>query len=479
MDTAVRDQEGTAELPAVQSSGSTLDRRRRLVLIVAVTAAVVSTSGLVASVFIKSPAQVAADSAAPPASVLTDQVERRVLTRTLVLRGTVTPAFSIEVTPTSDSTATRPVVTGLRAKAGAQLAAGDVLIEVSGRPVIALPGAVPAYRDLKPDDDGKDIAELQDALRTLGLPSGRDPHGHYGPGTKAAIGQLYDRLGYDVPTTGGPHDAGDQQALRAAQATVTTATRQRDTDRAALATAQQQGDAPTVARARTALGQSQQDLDQASQGQAELIAQTGPMLPLSEFVFVPQFPVRLATLNAKVGDVVTGPVLTIEGGQLVVQATLQPTDHTLVKTGMPTAVDCELLGASATGWVTAVGALVAPPPAGNQNNNGNSGAQSAPGSSTTPGYPMTVAPDQPLPPAWSGQDVRLAIEEASTSGPVLVVPLAAVSAGADGATTVTVLSSGTRHRVPVRAGVSGSGYVEVDPVDGGTLVSGDRVVIGQ
>jgi multidrug efflux pump subunit AcrA (membrane-fusion protein) len=511
MDIAVRDDDGTAELPAIPSPGSTLDRRRRLVLAAALIAALVSTSGLVASAFVKSPAQVAADSSPPAASVLTAPVERRILKSTLVLRGTVTPGFSVDVTPTSSAAATRLVVTALRARAGTQLAAGDVLIEVSGRPIIALPGAVPAYRDLKPGDDGKDIAELQDALRSLGLPTGSDIHGHFGSGTKTGVSRLYDRLGYDVPTTGGPHDAADQESLRTAQDAVTAATRQRDAARAALATVQQQGKADAITQARAALTQAQQDLDRAGQRQAGLIAQTGPMLPLSEFVFVPQFPVRLATLTAKVGDVVSAPLLTIEGGQLVVQAILQPNDGSLIKTGMPAAVDSELLGSSATGRVTGIGALVAQAPgqaAGGNQANGNqgggnqgggnqgggnraggnqgggnqgTGGQTNTGSnSSTTGYPMTVTPDGPLTAAWSGQDVRLTIEAASTSGPVLVVPLAAVSAGADGVTMVTVLDAGgARRRVPVRAGVSGSGYVEISPVNGGVLAAGNRVVVGQ
>jgi hypothetical protein len=385
------------------------------------------------------------------------------------------------------------VVTARRAQPGQQLSAGDVLIEVSGRPIIALPGAVPAYRDLKPGDDGKDIAQLQDALRSLGLPAGRDARGHFGPDTKAAVSRLYGRLGYDVPTTGGPRGVGDEQALRTAQDAVTAATRQRDAARAALTTAQQQGRADAVAQARTALTQAQQDLDRTLQQQADLVARTGPMLPLSEFVFVPEFPVRLAKLTAKVGDVVTAPLLTIEGGRLVVHAVLQPSDEKLVKTGMRAAIDSELLGASAAGSVSAIGALAAPAPvqapgggtgnqgSGNQGGGNQGGGQTTNGTTPSmPGYPMAVTPNDPLAPNWSGQDVRLTIEAASTPGPVLVVPLAAVSAGADGRTTVTVLDpAGGQRRVPVRAGVSGGGYVEVNPVGDGALNPADRVVVGQ
>lgn len=485
MDIAVRDDRGATELPVAPApvAPSPLDRRRRLVLISAVTAAVVSTSGLVASAFVKSPAQVAADTAPPKASVLTAAVEQRILKSTLVLRGTVAPGFSIPVTPASSSTTTRLVVTALRAQAGAQLSAGDVLIEVSGRPIIALPGAVPAYRDLKPGDEGRDITELQEALRALGLPPGQDQVGLFGAGTKSAVRALYNRLGYDVPVTGSSQDVGDRKALRAAEDAVTGATRQRDAARSALTAAQQRpGAADAVAAARVALTAAQQDLDRAEQDRAELIARTGPLLPLSEFVFVPTFPVRVATLSAKVGDQVSAALLTIEGGRLVVQARLQTSDGALVKAGMPATVDSEVLGASTTGHVEVIGALTAAtqaqPAGGNQQ---NSGGQNTAGSDTSvPGYPITVNPDDPLAANWSGQNVRLTIEAAATAGPVLVVPLAAVSAGADGATTVTrVDPDGTHRRVSVRAGVSGGGYVQVDPADAAALKASDRVVVGQ
>jgi multidrug efflux pump subunit AcrA (membrane-fusion protein) len=92
---------------------------------------------------------------------------------------------------------------------------------------------------------------------------------------------------------------------------------------------------------------------------------------------------------------------------------------------------------------------------------------------------MVVEPDKALDGQLVGQDVRLTIEAASTDGKALVVPITAVSSGADGKTTLTVLDSGDRRRrVEVRTGTDGDGFVEVVPVDGGRLEEGDRVVTG-
>jgi hypothetical protein len=97
----------------------------------------------------------------------------------------------------------------------------------------------------------------------------------------------------------------------------------------------------------------------------------------------------------------------------------------------------------------------------------------------TGGYAVVVQPGKPLPAELVGQDVRLTIEAASSTGKVLVVPVVAVSASADATTTVSVLENNGRvRRVEVRPGMSGDGYAEVTPLDGGSLTAGDKVIVG-
>src|SRR5256885_6757589 len=155
-----------------------LARRQRLALAIAVACAVLSSAGLGASLLVKSPQQVLADSAPPPPSRITAVVEKRVLSSTIVTRGTVVASATIEVTPVATD-ATAQVVTSVQVKVGDEVKAGQVLLAVSGRPLIALPGATPAYRNLKPADRGTDVKQLQAALTSLGFSTAGRRAGHF------------------------------------------------------------------------------------------------------------------------------------------------------------------------------------------------------------------------------------------------------------------------------------------------------------
>ncbi len=97
------------------------------------------------------------------------------------------------------------------------------------------------------------------------------------------------------------------------------------------------------------------------------------------------------------------------------------------------------------------------------------------------GYPATITADNPLPDSLTGVNLRVTLTAASTDTEVRVVPLAAVSTSADGTSRVTVVSGPNDAEgvdVAVVAGISADGFVAVEPVDAGTLVEGDLVVIG-
>ncbi|MCF2529549.1 peptidoglycan-binding protein [Yinghuangia soli] len=481
----------------IPDSASRMIRRQRVVIGIAVGAAVLSLAGLVASTFVKSPAQAKSEAGPPKASVLTATVERRLLTDTLAVRGNVVTTAQIEVTPTAPVGAAAPLVTGTRAQAGARLQGGDVAVEVSGRPVIVLAGAVPAYRDLKPGGEGADVAQLQAALTAMGLGVGADTRGHFGPGTKAALTKLYERLGYAVPTTGGSDPQADRKALQAAQTSVDEAQRAVDNMKRQIAAgAGTPSGAPSPGAPGGTPGPSgdgseplseqlrylQKALTAAKQNQAELVATTGPYLPVAEAVFVPQFPVKLVKLNAKVGDKVTAPLLTLSSGSLEITSELPQDQVGLIKPGMAVRIDAESIGGHATGTVARIGGGQA---AAGQHAGPSAGFPGAPtaapanqqgGSSRTP---FTVAPEKALEPNWDGQNVRLTITQASTPAPVLVVPVSALSTSADGRTTVTKRdAAGRTAQVEVKAGLSGDGYVEVIAAGPAQLEAGDTVVVG-
>ncbi|NUR31426.1 MAG: peptidoglycan-binding protein [Catenulispora sp.] len=429
--------------------------RRRALLIIAGGAGLLSAGGMAGAFFVRSPEQQRAEASPPTRTTLTSPVERRVLASTVVTRGLVGAARQIEATPSAAQGAGIVVVTAVRTKVGSTIRAGQVLLAVSGRPLIALAGVLPAYRDMRPGDSGDDVRQLQAALAALGHPTGPDRKGYFGSGTKRSVRELYGRAGFTPADTGGPGGRGDKAALRAAEDAVSHAAQ-------ALAEAQSrlsagQGTTAEVQTAKAVLARARDD-------RAELIATTGPMVPMAEVVFLPDFPATVVRLTAKVGDVVTAPLVTLAAGQLGVAARIAPDQGDVLRTGMAVEITSETLGTRARGVLESLGEVTT-----------DSGA----GQAAIPYVPAWVKPDEPLASKWNGLDVRLTITSAQTQGKVMVVPISAISAGSDGRTTVTVLQSDRRtRRVEVRAGVSGDGYVEVTPVNG-ELAEGEDVVVGE
>jgi peptidoglycan hydrolase-like protein with peptidoglycan-binding domain len=454
---------------------SRLLRRQRIVTAVAVACALAAIAGLIASRYVRSPQQAAAEASAPNPSIITAKVAHQVLATTLIFRGTVGSGSQIRITPqpSGGSGVSASIISALRVHVGQTVHQGQVLLAVSGRPLIALPGRVPAYRDLTPGDQGPDVRQLQRALASLGYFTAR-PNGNFGWATKNAISRLYQGIGYDVPTTGGPNDEGDRDALQAAQDAVTSAQRAVDDMKRqiaasnAVASSSPSPGEGTGAGGNTAssgepltlqLQYLQHSLDEAIANQQHLIATTGPEMPAAEVGYVPTFPARVTAIDGAVGSTVAAPLVTISTGNLVITDQMDPEQAKLLKIGTRAQVVAEVLGSTTTGTVTRIGATTL----------GSGGAY----------VPVTVTPNQRLTASWNGQDVRLTVTSAETSGPVLAVPVAAITTRSDGQTIVTRVDHGeVTQPVPVNTGVSANGLVQVTPT-GGKLSAGDMVSVGR
>ncbi|MFV0259529.1 MAG: peptidoglycan-binding protein, partial [Acidimicrobiales bacterium] len=192
-----------------------LDRRALLALVAAV-AVLSAVVGWVAGQRIKSPAEIAAEQEPPPPSVITAGLERRVLSQDVVARGTVRAGDATELTVTAP-TGVDAIITRLPLAAGDQVEEGLTVIEVSGRPVIALQGALPAFRNLIPTLEGPDVAQLEEALARLGFDPGR-VDAVYDQATAAAVDRLYRAAGYTPPEAA----AEDAAAAAAAEEMLTT-----------------------------------------------------------------------------------------------------------------------------------------------------------------------------------------------------------------------------------------------------------------
>jgi peptidoglycan hydrolase-like protein with peptidoglycan-binding domain len=148
---------------------------------------------------IRSPAQVAADTAPPRPSPITIPVVRRTLAAKVIVRGTVrfgAPQAVVLATSQLKQSATISDIVTRAPRARTKLAAGAVAMLVDGRPVFVLPGTTPMHRDLRPGDRGPDVLQLERALRGLGFSPGA-VDGRYDAATGAAVAGFYLRNGWD------------------------------------------------------------------------------------------------------------------------------------------------------------------------------------------------------------------------------------------------------------------------------------------
>lgn len=497
-------------------------RRRRRVLALTVTVALGSAGlGWWAGRAIQSPDEVARNAAAPPAAPITVPVQRQRLESAVVVRGDVTFAQAAEVTldpDIGDGTLGTQVVTGRVPQPGSPVGEGDVLLEVSGRPVFLLDGVLPTYRPLRPGSEGPDVRQLETALRRLGLFTAV-PDATYDARTSAALDRLYRDAGYDPI---GPTEQERQQlaaaetSLKAAQSTlrqaeealaeasrppptsavlaaegaVARAERMLALATAALDEAVASGaDAATIAALEADVAAAADQLAVARAQLAELTAPPdtralaaavaaataeveaarsvrdglqaaqGVRLPRGEVVFVPSLPRRIGEVRATVGGTPQGAVLQLTGASVQVDAALSADEQRLVRVGARARLDDEASGIDLAGAVSAV--ATAP---------GTDGAP--PGS-----YHLRVTPEGGDPATMAGLNLRVTIPIEATSGEVLTVPLSALVTDAGGVVRVRVAREGGFTDVVVRVGLAAGGFAEVVPVDG-SLAAGDLVVVG-
>ncbi len=151
---------------------------------------------------IESPADVAARTAPPVPSAILVPVEERVLSSSVVTRGTgrFGLPLPISIAP-SALKANQALITTLPLR-NTPIEDGGVLLTASGRPVFALAGKVPAFRDLMPGMFGDDVLQLEAALERLGFDPGA-VDGSYDQRTSAALAKFYRARGYEPfePTT--------------------------------------------------------------------------------------------------------------------------------------------------------------------------------------------------------------------------------------------------------------------------------------
>jgi len=499
----------------------------RAVWVLAMVGALGLILGYVLGAVVLSPKQAAAPT--PVEGLITAKVEARQITATVVSRADVQFADRVPVSPPVPEGAVAAVVTGQVPAVGSQVNAGDVVLEVSGRPVFVLPGAFPSYRSLGAGMSGADVTELRAALNGLALNAGPES-ASYDAALASAVRALYKRAGYPAPDGGdtatqqvrtaedGVTDAstGVTQATNGVTQAQKTAARARDTQAAAqsdydAAVAVQQsggtsatpgGTVATVQQAKSALDQARDAVDQADLGVGQAndslaAAQRGltraqealadaqraawATVPVGAVVFVQDLPRRVDEVNVAVGDDLaslptqtgsTTPVapVVLSGAQITVTAQVEMNQATLLAVGGPANLTVPG-GGVITGQIASICDLT--------------GVVSQ--TSRCP-VGITLTDLGALSMSNLVGNVQVTMVVGMSSPGSLIVPVAAVSADTAGNARITIvdgtLEPGVAARdqkttiVQVETGLSAEGMVEITHATP-AISAGDLVVIGQ
>ena len=397
-------------------------RRRIVILVVFVVVVGAAVGGWAVAGQIKSPEQVAAETEPPVPSLITVPVEEMVISNDVVTRGTVRFEQPESVMVSSVALeGVSPVVT-LMPEIGDEFVEGDVLYEVAGRPAFVLEGDLPLFRTVRIGDEGEDVLQLQTALDRLGFEIA-ELDGKYGYETEAAVEEFYKAHGFEPIE---PTDEAKEEYRVANEAYKTTKDQ--------------------VTRAKL----------------AEAKAALAYPAPETEFLFFSAFPIRVDSVLVERGDLAAGEIMQVSGARLAIDSAVKTAEVEYVEVGAPVTIELDRLGISTTGIVSFVAG--------------------APGTNdvAVDRVYIEILPDE-VRADLNNTNVKITIPVASqsTSGAVLAVPAAALSATGAGDTIVTVEDTdGTTRAVIVMPGLStAGGMVEVTPVNSG-LEAGDRVVVG-
>jgi peptidoglycan hydrolase-like protein with peptidoglycan-binding domain len=401
---------------------------------------------------VKSPAQVAAETAPPAASLITVPVRKQTLSAEVVTRGTVRHRSPVKVNLAAS--ALKPSGTALVTLApqkGTQLDEGKVALATGGRPVFVLAGTVPAFRDLTIGTSGDDVRQLEAALKRLGFDPGA-LDGLFDAATATAVGAWYTKAGW---TPFAPTDA-QRLAVAGAADAASKAKQARLQSEVAVA---RPGSTPAEAQLLTrAVELAREEETAAVLAYLALNARTAVQVPADELLFLPDLPRRVDEVKVQRGDPIGPELMTVSGLSLSIDAALSPNDAKLVPSGAKLTIEEPDLGVTASGVVS----LRAEQP-------GTNGVDAQK-------FYAEITPEN-VPASLVGASVKLTIPVKSTAGDVLAVPLSALTVGAGGVTRIQIVDGATTRFVEVVPGLAAQGLVEITPKDG-TVSDRDNVVVG-
>lgn len=512
----------------------------RVIWLLAAVAVVFLTAGIVIARFIESPADAAAKVAPPEAGLITVPVENRVIANDVSLRADVLYDESVAVAIDTTDISGTPVVTGQVPEVGTTIDAASVVLEVAGRPVIALPGELPAYRTLRVGVSGPDVVQLKQALAALGINPGNVESDVYDAATVAAVDQLYVAAGYPSPAAseedaaalqsardglrsakdmlaeaeaalttaaGGPAQSermSDQNVVNAAQRDLNNAVRVRDyptEDEALEQNPQQRQDAVDNAQELLDIAIAARDEANAGTGtssevtardnarsaveqaQADLdtaLESTMTALPAAEVVYFSNLPRRVDQVQTKRGTTLSGstPFMSVSGADVVVEGSLAASDAELLEVGMTGTFPVPDGGGTITGTVSEITAATeTEAPEGEDGGEGEGGDSATSSRFTVTFVPEGLTEEQIA--VLLGQNIKITVPVSSTGEEVLAVPAAALTAGSGGESRIErAASDGTTALVTVETGLAADGFVQIVSSEQ-PLSASDQVVVGK
>ncbi|MCM0639892.1 hypothetical protein [Cellulomonas wangsupingiae] len=519
----------------MSSTGTRVTGGRRTIVAMAVVAVVCLAAGLLLSRLIISPGQAAANAAPPTAGPITVPVESRVIANEVVLRGDVGYDDPVDLAMETGDLGGPAVVTGQVKEVGATVDAAAVVLEVTGRPVIALPGDLPTYRTLRTGVSGPDVQQLKTALRAVGIDGGDPAGATYDAAAAAGVRALYQKVGYEPPT-GGPET---QEAVEAAQEGVTAAQAQVASAEAALTAAARATGGASVAEldgaVRIAEAQVAYLAEQCSRPAAPPDPQAAPEMSVADCTppgrvraDAELHSARAARAAADVApdtsaerqgvraakdqltaarerlteaqsaaltplpatEIVYLPSLprrvdavSVERGGIVQGKFMSVSGATVQITASASRADAELMTPGTAGVISIDGTdapvtVAEVTDAEATEADAAAGTEAKPATSDRRRVVFTVGeltPEQLT--ALEGTNVRVRVPVSSTDSEVLAVPLAALTAGPGGESRVEVSGDRTSRLVEVTTGLAASGYVEITASEE-PLEAGDLVVVG-
>lgn len=511
----------------------------RVIWLLAAVAVVFLTAGIVIARFIESPADAAAKVAPPEAGLITVPVENRVIANDVSLRADVLYDESVAVAIDTTDISGTPVVTGQVPEVGTTIDAASVVLEVAGRPVVALPGELPAYRTLRVGVSGPDVLQLKQALAALWINPGNVESDVYDAATVAAVDQLYVAAGYPSPAAsdedaaaltaardglrsakdmlaeaeaalttaaGGPPGSAQMEAqstVNDAQRKLNLAIATRDASPAPaddlahlelqneVALQQEQLDIAIAARdeANAGTGTSSEvtarDNARAAveQAQADLdtaLESTMTALPAAEVVYFSNLPRRVDQVQTKRGTTLSGstPFMSVSGADVVVEGSLAASDAELLEVGMTGTFPVPDGGGTITGTVSEiVAATESEAPEGEDGGEGEGGDSAKSSRFTVTFVPEGLTDEQIA--VLLGQNIKITVPVSSTGEEVLAVPAAALTAGSGGESRIErAASDGTTALVTVETGLAADGFVQIVSSEQ-PLSASDQVVVGK